>query len=213
MKINQLIPFLIITALVIYFSTFSGCTKEYSSEGHFVRDTTTRDTTLAKDTPKIDSTINFPFCLNCNSNSTYIQNKWSFRNYQSVICGNIYTARIDSAYLDRGYDITIRGFQECVRDTLFVITGIFPAHTFDADRTNVIASSSNFLLYAPNNSILAVTSITPLTMNMVLDTFNYATGIATINFFGYAYTNKGGSSYVTGDSTYISDGRIKVKIR
>jgi hypothetical protein len=138
-------------------------------------------------------------------------NRWSFRNYQSLVCGNTYFANLDS-----GYIVTVRGFQDCVRDTEFVITGSFTTQTFEADQTNVTASYSNFLLYAPNNVILAVaggTPGTPLTMNMVLDTFNFSTGIASIRFFGYAYTNKGGSSYVTGDSSYVSDGRIKVKIR
>lgn len=216
MKIKNLIPFLI-AALAIYFSTFSSCTKEYSSEGRFVRDTTIRDTTIIRNTPKIDSTINFPPCLTCSSNSTYVQNKWSFRNYQSLICGNIYSARIDSVYLESGYDITIRGIQSCVKDTLFVISGIFPAKTFETNRTNVTASYSNFLLYAPNNVVLAVTgggtNNTPLTMNMVLDTFDYSTGIASFSFSGYAYTNKGGSSYIIGDSSYVSEGRIRVKIR
>jgi hypothetical protein len=177
-----------------------------------VRDTIPpRDTIIVRDTAKIDSTIKFPLCLNCNSSPAYVLNRWNFRNYQSLVCGNTYFANLDS-----GYIVTVRGFQDCVKDTQFVITGKFTTQTFEADQTNIIASYSNFLLYAPNNVILAVaggTNGTPLTMNMVLDTFNLSTGIASFSFFGYAYTNKGGSSYITGDSTYISDGRIRVKIK
>ena len=170
-----------------------------------------RDTIVVRDTTKIDSTINFPFCSTCYSPPTYVLNKWGFRNYKSLICGNIYYAELDS-----GHNVTIRGFQDCTKDTQFVITGRFSPQTFEADRLNVTASYSNFLLYAPNNVILAVaggTNGTPLTMNVVLDTFNLSTGIASFRFFGYAYTNKGGSSYITGDSSYISDGRIKAKIK
>lgn len=218
MKITKLITLLSLIVLAIYFSTFSGCSKEYSCEGCFIsipsppRDTTIiEDTTIIRDTSKIDSTINFPICTTCNVSPTYILNRWSFRNYQSLVCGNTYYASLDS-----GYIITVRGIQDCVSDTDFVITGRFTTQTFEADQTNVAASYSNFLLYAPNNVILAVTGGTPgtpLTMNMVLDTFNFSTGIASIRFFGYAYTNKGGSSYLIGDSSYISEGRINVKIR
>lgn len=189
--------------LIIYYSTFSSCTKEYSCEGCIARDTIPpRDTIIVRDTAKIDSTIKFPICSSCNSNPTYVLNRWSFRNYNSLVCGNIYYADLDS-----GYIVTFRGFQDCTRDTQFVVTGRFPPQTFEADRINVTASYSNFLLYAPNNVVLAGgTNGTPLTMNAVLDTFNYSTGIASFRFFGYAYTNKG-------DSSYISDGRVKAKIR
>jgi hypothetical protein len=212
MKNTRLIPLLSAVVPVIYFLAFSGCTKEYSCEGCYVRDTIPpKDTTIVRDTAKIDSTIKFPFCSTCTGNPTYFSDKWSFRNYQSSVCGNTYYANLDS-----GYIVTVRGFQDCVRDTQFVLTGRFTTQTFQTDQTNVTASYSNFLLYAPTNVILAVaggTNGTPLTMNMVLDTFNLSTGIASIRFFGYAYTNKGGSSYITGDSTYISDGRIRVKIK
>jgi len=207
-----------IAVLIVFFPTFSGCSKEYSCEVCIITDTMPpRDATTVRDTMKIDSTINFPFCSACNSNATYVSNNWSFRNYRSLVCGNIYSARIDSVYLTSGYDITIRGFQDCVKDSQFVINGLFPAGIFHANRTHVTASYFNFLLYAPNNVILAVTgggtNNTPLTMNMVLDTFDYATGIASLKFFGYAYTNKGGSTYMIGDSSYVSEGKIRVKIR
>jgi hypothetical protein len=212
MKAARLLSFSTIAILAIYFSTFSSCTKEYSCESCIVRDTTPpRDTIIVRDTAKIDSTLKFPLCSTCSITPAYVLNRWGFRNYQSLICGNTYYANIDS-----GYNVTVRAFQDCVKDTQFVITGRFTTQTFEADRTNVTASYSNFLLYAPNNVILAVaggTNGTPLTMNMVLDTFNLSTGIASFRFFGYAYTNKGGSSYITGDSTYISDGRIRVKIK
>ncbi len=212
MKKARLLYTLTITILTIYFSTFSSCSKEYSCEGCFVRDTIPpRDTIIIRDTTKIDSTIKFPFCSTCDTTQLYTLNRWGFKNYKSNICGNVYYANLDS-----GYIVSFRGFQDCTRDTQFVVTGRFPPQTFEADRVNVTASYSNFILYAPNNVILAVaggTNGTPLTMNAVLDTFNYSTGIASFRFFGYAYTNKGGSSYITGDSSYISDGRVKAKIR
>ncbi len=194
--------------LPIYFSTFSSCSKEYSCEGCLVRDTIPpRDTTVIKDTTRIDSTIKFSFCSTCETTQLYILNKWSFKNYKSNVCGNILYAKIEP-----GEDLTFRGFQDCTGETQFVVTGVFPPNTFDADRLNVVATYSNFLLYAPNNVILAVTLGTPLTMNAVLDTFNYSTGIASFRFYGYAYTNKGGSSYITGDSSYV-DGRVRAKVR
>lgn len=159
---------------------------------------------------KINSTIKFPFCSTCYTTQLYIFNKWSFNNYKSNVCGNVLYAKIET-----GEDLTFRGFQDCTRDTQFLVTGVFPPDTFDSDRLNVVATYSNFLLYAPNNVILAVaggTNGTPLTMNAVLDTFNYSTGIASFRFYGYAYTNKGGSSYITGDSSYI-DGRVRAKVR
>src|SRR5215203_4263950 len=166
MKIARLISFSTIAILTIYFSTFSSCRKEYSCEGCIVRDTMPpRDTIIVRDTPKIDSTIKFPFCTNCNSNPTYVLNRWSFRNYQSLICGTTYYSNLDS-----GYIVTVRGFQDCVKDTQFVITGRFTTQTFEADQTNVTASYSNFLLYAPNNVILAVAGSTPMTMNIFLMT-------------------------------------------
>ena len=212
MKIARLISFSTLTILLLYVSTFSACTKEYSCEGGVVRDTEPpRDTVIVMDTTKIDSTLKFPLCSNCSSNPLYVLNRWSFRNYQALVCGTTYYANLDS-----GYIVTVRGFQDCVKDTQFVITGRFTTQTFKADQVNIPASYSNFLLYAPNNVILAVaggTNGTPLTMNMVLETFNFSTGIASFRFYGYAYTNKGGSSYITGDSTFISEGRMSVKIK
>ena len=71
-----------------------------------------------------------------------------------------------------------------------------------------------FFCTPPNNNIiLAVaggTNGTPLTLNAVLDTFNYATGIASFSFYGYAYSNKGGSVYQTGDSSYI-EGSVRAQ--
>src|SRR6185295_18745268 len=212
MKIRRRIPLSAVIILAIYFSTFSSCTKEYSCESCLIRDSLPpNDTTTKTDTLKIDSTINFPFCPSCDNNQVYSFNRWGFRNYESLVCGNVYYAALDS-----GYIVTFRGFQDCTRDTQFVITGRFPSQTFEADQLNVPASYCNFLLYAPNNVILAVgggTNGTPLTMNAVLDSFNYSTGVASFRFFGYAYTNKGGSSYITGDSSYVSDGRVQAQIR
>jgi len=211
MKKAGLLYTLTIVILTIYFLTVSSCSKEYSCEGCIVRDTIPpRDTTGVRDTTKIDSTIKFPFCSTCDTNQLYTLNRWGFKNYRSNVCGNILYAKIET-----GEDLTFRGFQDCTRDTQFLVTGVFPPNTFDTDRLNVVATYSNFLLYAPNNVILAVaggTNGTPLTMNAVLDTFNYSTGIASFRFYGYAYTNKGGSSYRTGDSSYV-DGRVRAKVR
>jgi hypothetical protein len=213
MKIRRLISFSAIAIVIIHVSTSSGCSKEYSCEGCSTKDTLLPiDTTIIEDTVKIDNTIKFPVCSTCDTTQAYTLNRWGFRNYQSAICGNVYYTGLDS-----GYAVAIRGFLDCAKDTQFVITGRFLPKTFEADQLNVTASYSNFLLYAPNNVILAVSGSiingTPLTMNMVLDTFNHSTGMASFRFFGYAYTNKGGSSYIPGDSSYISDGRIKVKIK
>jgi len=148
--------------------------------------------------------------LSCETPQSYILNKWNFNNYKSNICGNVLYAKVEA-----GEDLTFRGFQDCTRDTQFLVTGVFPPNTFEADRLNVVASYSIFSLGAPNNVILAVgggTNGTPLTMNAVLDTFNYSTGVASFRFYGYAYTNKGGSSYITGDSSYV-DGRVRAKVR
>ncbi|HNP24753.1 MAG TPA: hypothetical protein PKM63_22135 [Panacibacter sp.] len=212
MKKAGLLFILLITILTIYLSTVSSCTKEYSCEGCAVTDTIpSSDTTIVKDPTKIDSTIAFPYCSTCDTNQSYILNRWGLKNYKSHLCGNIYYASLDS-----GYIATFRGAQDCVTDTQFVVTGRFPAQTFDSDRVNVPASFANFLLYAPNNNIiLAVaggTNGTPLTLNAVLDTFNYATGIASFSFYGYAYSNKGGSVYQTGDSSYI-EGSVRAKVR
>jgi hypothetical protein len=210
---TRVISLLTILGIICYFFTVSGCQKELSCETCFASDTIPRRDTviIKKDTTKIDSTINFPFCSTCDSNQAYVLSRWSFRNYNSFLCGNIYSARLDS-----GHNIIIDGIQDCTQDTAFTITGRFPAQTFSTDQSNIPASYANFLLYAPGNVILAVAggvNGTPLTMNVVLDTFNYTTGIASFRFFGYAYTNKGGSSYITGDSSYISSGRFKAKVR
>jgi hypothetical protein len=209
MKMTRTISALGIATLVIHLSTISSCTKEYSCETCPGRDTLR---TNPANNPKIDSTIQFPVCATCNPTLPFSLNRFSFRNYKSLLCGNLYNSVLDS-----GKNVVIQGFLDCTTDTLFTLTGAFPPQTFDTDRVNISGTYSNFLLYdPPSNVILAVAgglNGTPLTMNIVLDSFNYSTGIASFRFFGYAYTNKGGSSYITGDSSYISDGRIKAKVR
>lgn len=210
-NMKNLISLIILATFYFYCIAISSCQKEFLCEDCILTDTTTsRDTTTIKLPGKIDSTINFGYCSACMSNPTYVFNEWSFRNYKSILCGQIH-----SAVLDSGNNVLINGIADCLKETYFSITARFPPNTFKVDQTNITASYSNFLFYDQNNVILAVAggeNGTPLTMNAVLDTFNIATKVASFRFFGYAYTNKGGSSYIIGDSTYISDGRFSVKI-
>jgi hypothetical protein len=214
MKITRLIPFLTTVILVIYFSAFSSCSKEYSCEGCFTRgtitptDTLPRGTTLFVDTTKVDSTLNFPVCNTCDSTKPLPLKSWSFKTNNSFVCGVV----DGSGFGNPKYSFSFWGHLQCSRDTGFRIVAFFYPLEFSAEPFNASTTRQSFIFQDrinymnPWNGCILRTdySTTPLnTIKVVVDTFDNSTKLMVGRFYGYAYTKNNEKSYVDGKFRFI----------
>ena len=214
MKIIRPLFFLSATILTIYVSTIAGCSKEYSCEGCFIKDTNPptdtlpSDTTLFVDTTKIDSTLNIPRCNTCDSTKPLALNSWSFKVNNSYVCGVVDSSLFDT----EKYSFDFWGHIQCSRDTGFRVVAFFNPLKFTADRFNVSTTNQSFILQDrinymnPWNGYLLRTdfSTTPYhTIKVVVDTFSNSTKLIVGRFYGYAYTKNNEKSYVDGKFRFI----------
>lgn len=208
MKITRLISFLAALVLIIYFSTLSSCSKEYSCEGCFKRDTLTpidslpSDTTIFVDTTKIDSILNIPQCSTCDSTKPLALNSWSFKVNNSYVCGVVDGSLFDT----EKYSFDFWGHIQCSRDTGFRIVANFYPLKFNSNRFNVGTINQSFYFQDRinymnpwNGCILRTDGYTPShTIKVVVDTFYNSTKLMVGRFYGYAYTKNFEKSYVDG---------------
>ena len=187
----------IVILLFVTFHFISSCTKEYSYEGGNIPNKAT-----PKDSAKIDSTIKFPLCSNCDSNQSSIISKWSFRNYNSFLCG-----KIDTAFFNSERDaFTFFGPSNCSTDTVLSLSTSFYPIVFDSDKFNISTKHVVFY-YTANNVRKYIFKSEPqdTSMTIVIDTFIHSTSIITGRIFGYTFTK-------THDSSYINYGKFKAKL-
>ena len=213
MKITRLLFFPVLTILIIYVSTTSGCSREYSCKGCIVKDTLPpidtlpSDTTLFIDTAKIDSNLNIPRCNTCDSTKPLAINSWGFKVNNSFICGVVDSSLFDT----EKYSFDFWGHMQCSNDTGFRIVAFFYPSKFTADRFNVSTTNQSFILQDRINymnpwsgCILRTDGHTPLhTIKVVVDTFNNSTKLMVGRFYGYAYTKNLDRAYVDGKFRFI----------
>ncbi len=213
MKITRLLFLLSATIPIIYVSTISGCSKEYSCEGCFIRDTIPHtdtlasDTTLFIDTTKIDSALNIPQCNTCDSTKPLALNSWRFKVNNSYVCGVVDSSLFDT----EKYSFDFWGHIQCSRDTGFRVVAFFYPLKFTTDRFNVSTTSQSFTLQDRINYmnpwsgyILRTDGYTPsFTIKVVVDTFYNSTKLMVGRFYGYAYTKNFEKSYVDGKFRFI----------
>jgi hypothetical protein len=213
MKIARLIPFLTIVILTICFTTFSSCSKEYSCEGCFVKDTISpidslpSDTTIFIDATKIDTTLKLTSCNNCDSTQPLALNTWSIKTNGSYVCGTV-----DYSWFDtEKYSFDFSGYFKCSRDTGFRIVAFYYPLKFTADRFNVSTTNQSFIMQDQINYmnpwagyVLRTDGTTPShTIKVVVDTFYNSTKLMIGRFYGYAYTKNNEKSYVDGKFKFI----------
>jgi len=213
MKTTRLIFFFSLTILTIYFTTLSSCSKEYSCEGCFAKDsispinTLPSDTTIFIDTAKIDTTLKLTACSNCDSTQPLVLNTWSIRTNGSYVCGTV-----DYSWFDtEKYSFDFSGYFKCSRDTGFRIVAFFYPLKFNADRFNVSTTNQSLIMQDRVNYmnpwagyVFRTDGTTPFhTIKVIVDTFHNATKLMVGRFYGYAYTKNNEKTFVDGKFKFI----------
>ncbi len=182
----------------------TGCAKEYSNEGG--------DTAVITDPPLIplDSTIAqqdttkvFSLCAKCDTAAELKVGNWNFKTGNSYACGGITNSGFFSGNTQK--DITFFGPSACSVDTGIVVSAFFSV-PLDQDRYNLTTTQIEFYYY-DNNAPKDIFSSQPeKVFSVTIQSFIYATSIATGKFSGTVFK-------ANGDTAYIRDGKFKVYIK
>ena len=178
----------------------SGCIKEYSFEGAppytVPPDTLKTDTS---DTAIYQPVIIFPQCVFCNASDVIDTGQWSFKTAGSYLCGSFTNSGFFSGNSKTAF--TFFGPSACSIDTGIVVS-VYLSVPLDQDRYNLSTNQTAFYYYDHNSPTDILASHTPSLFSVTVQSFIYATSIATGTFSGTVFT-------ATGDSVYISTGRFK----
>lgn len=182
----------------------AGCVKEYSFEGNQADSIPTLDT-IPRDTTDTTSAAQpsiLPPCDLCHQADALITGQWGFTNGNTYACGSF----TDAGFIggNSKADFTFFGPSSCSIDTGIVVTVYLPV-PLDRDRSGVISNHAAFYYYdhIGINDIFMSRGGAPFTV--IVDHFDYATGIVTGSFSGTVFT-------ANGDTAHITAGRDKAKL-
>lgn len=177
----------------------TGCYKEYSYEGgdtaRIVRDTT------ASPGPVVVK--EFPACPLCNSSTELSTGQWSFKTGNSFLCGGVTNSGFIGGYSKK--DFTLFGPSACSVDTGLVVSAYLSV-PLDQDRFNLTTVSAAFYYYDNHAAKDILISLAPAPFSVTVQSFIYATGIATGTFSGTVYK-------ANGDTAVITAGKFKVRLK
>jgi hypothetical protein len=177
----------------------TGCYKEYSYEGGDTTATILRDSVPASGPVAKE----FPDCSLCDINSNLSVGQWNFKAGNSFLCGGVTNSGFIGGYSKT--DFTLFGPSACSIDTGLVISAYLPV-PLDRDRVNLTTIRAAFYYYdhhAPKDIFI---SLPTEPFSVTVQSFVYATGIATGTFRGIVYK-------ANGDTAGIADGNFKVLIK
>jgi len=177
----------------------TGCYKEYSFEGidttGIVRDTVSEaPVSLVKE---------FPDCLLCDINSDLSIGEWNFKTGNSFLCGGVTNSGFIGGYSRT--DFTLFGPSACSIDTGLVISAYLSV-PLDRNRANLTTYRAAFYYYDHHAPKDILESLPSEPFSVTIQSFNYATGIATGTFGGTVYK-------ANGDTTIVTDGKFKVLLK
>lgn len=195
---RQLLYIICVILLLCLQINFSGCIKEYSYEGGPAQDSTMRDSIPSDTVPK--TTINFPFCAKCEKTTEPLLSTWNFEYDTSFLCGNITRAIVSPE--KTGF--TFFGPSACSIDTGLVMTVYLSNDTLNGDKLNITSTQVIFEYYdnVTHTHIFMTKELG--TFSLILDKYEYSTGIAQGRFSGNVPSKNG-------DEATISNGRFKIK--
>ena len=185
--------------LCLQTALLTGCKKEYSCEGCIP----TTQLIIQHDSVFVPPVIitSFPACSLCKATDDIVLGKWNFKTGNTFLCGSVDAAGIDYAKIA----FTFFGPSACSIDTGLVMTIYLPL-ALDGDRFNITTTKAAFFYYdnhAPKDIFISQ----PATLfSVTLESFIYATGIATGTFKGTVFK-------ANGDTAVIKDGKFKVKVK
>jgi hypothetical protein len=190
--------FCIFTFLILLLQNI-GCIKEYSFEGGNLDSipTDTLDTVISQ-----PPTIIFPQCVSCNASNELAIGEWSFKTGGSYLCGSFTNSGFFGG--NSKTDFTFFGPSACSVDTGIVVSVYLPI-PLDQDRFNLTTDQTAFYYYDHNAPKDILISRPTSVFSVTVQSFIYATGLATGIFSGTAFT-------ANGDTVYITDGRFKAPL-
>ncbi len=187
--------FALFLGLQILLLQATGCKKEYSYEGGNL--TIQKDSVLIPPVP-----VNpFPGCSSCKVTDDLLLGKWNFKTGNSFICGTV----DGSGFIGDKRAFTFFGPSVCSIDTGLVMT-IYLPFSFDEDKFNVAIDNVAFYYYDHNAPKDIFISLSTAQFSAIIQSFIYATRIATGTFRGTVYKPNG-------DTAFVSEGKFKVKLK
>ncbi len=195
-KQSSLLVFLLVLQIILLQN--AGCKKEYSCEGCF--STTTVDS-IPVPPPVVGA---FPQCPLCRASDDLLLSRWNFKTGNSFLCGVVSNAGAGIDPYKKAF--TFFGPSACSIDTGLVMTVYLPV-ALDRDRFNITASRAAFYYYdnnAPKDIFISLPTSAPFFLT--LESFIYATGIASGTFGGNVYKPNG-------DTASVYDGKFKIKLK
>lgn len=171
----------------------TGCQKEYSYEGS--------DSTIHKDSILPPVVKEFPECSLCRATDDLLLAKWNFNTGNSFLCGVVNKA----GFVGGNKTFTFFGPSACSIDTGLVMTVYFPI-ALDQDMYNITTNEVAFYYYDHHATQDIFISQPLKPFSVTLQSFIYATGIATGTFNGTVFKPNG-------DTAFIGEGKFKVKLR
>ncbi len=170
------------------------CVKEYSFEGAM----TDSLSTGGGDTVMSQIPTPFPHCSLCNPSDPIVLGHWSFKTGNTYQCGTFTNSGFFNGQSKT--DFTFFGPSACSVDTGIVVSVYLPV-ALDRDQFNLTTQQTAFYYYDHNAPADIYDSRHTSVFSVTVQSFIYATGIATGTFGGTVFT-------ATGDSATISEGRF-----
>ncbi len=181
--------------LQIVFLQITGCKKEYSYEGG--------NLTIIKDSIQLPPVFvkEFPVCSSCKASDDLVLSKWNFKTGNSFVCGVVDAAGM----VFEKTAFTFFGPSACSIDTGLVMTVYLPL-AFSEDRFNVTTNKVAFFYYDRNATKDIFISQPATEFSVTIQSFIYATGVATGTFKGTVFKPNG-------EIAFIGEGKFKIKFR
>lgn len=188
---------------------YGGCVKEYSFEGGSTDSIPTLDSIPTNDTLPNDTTDTIPIpvkilppCDLCHETDAITTGQWSFKTGGTYACGSF----TDAGFIggNTKTDFTFFGPSSCSIDTGVVVTAYLPV-PLDRDRSHVVSTHSAFYYYNHKGVADIFINHQESPFTVIVDHFDYATGIATGTFSGTVFT-------ADGDTAYITSGRYNARL-
>lgn len=184
--------------LPLFMLQSTGCYKEYSFEGadtaRIIRDT-------ASPGPGVVNEL--PSCVLCNSSDNLSIGQWNFKTRNSYVCGGITNSGFIGGYSKK--DFTLFGPSACSVDTGLVIS-VYLTIPLDQDRFNLTTNQTAFYYYDNHAAKDIFISLPQAPFSVTVQSFIYATGIATGTFSGTVYK-------ANDDTAAVVDGKFMVRLK
>ncbi len=142
-----------------------------------------------------------PVCWLCHETESTALGTWNFKNGHSYYCG----VTGDAGFVGTNTTFTFFGPSACSVDTGLVMTVYLPIE-FNNDTYNISTGDVAFYYYDHHSTKDIFIGQSSVPFSVTVSSYINATRIVTGSFQGIVYKRNG-------DTTYIRDGKFKVKLK